>query len=102
MASYELVVHKNAVAQPRSLDESENMLPSEEISNQPMSSWSETASRYTGFLGLIFTTSISSLLLTADVSHTSLSGGELYSVIISNRATIQIAIQLISTALGFV
>jgi hypothetical protein len=102
MASYELVVRKNAVAQPRILDEPEDMLPPEEIFNQPMSSWSETISRYTGFLGLIFTTSISSLLLMADVNHTSLSGGELYNVIISKRASIQIAIQLISSALGFI
>ncbi|PQE23106.1 hypothetical protein CJF32_00004492 [Rutstroemia sp. NJR-2017a WRK4] len=84
------------------VSESEDMLPLKEISNQRTTSWSETISRYTGFLGLICTTTISCLLLKANFSHISVSGGDLYNFIISNRATIQIAIQLISTGLGFI
>jgi hypothetical protein len=102
VASYQLIGYANDVVQPCSVSESEDMLPSKEISNQRTSSWSETISRYTGFLGLICTTTISSVLLKADLSHTSVSGGDLYNFIISNRATIQIAIQLISTGLGFI
>lgn len=59
-------------------------------------------SRYVGFLGLICTTIVSSLLLIADQRHVSMSGGIIYDGIVQNRASVQIIVQVVAAALGLI
>ncbi|TEY87374.1 hypothetical protein BOTCAL_0003g00550 [Botryotinia calthae] len=85
-----------------SIQSTDGLLPGPKSKNPEISYRISLGTRYVGFLGLISTTIFSSLLLVADKRNESLSGGVVYDLIVENRASVQIVVQIIAAALGLV
>ncbi|KAF7932258.1 hypothetical protein EAE99_003498 [Botrytis elliptica] len=83
-----------------SIQSMDGLLPGSKSKKPEISYKTSLATRYVGFLGLISTTIFSSLLLVADRRNASVSGGVVYDLIVKNRASVQIVVQIIAAALG--
>ncbi|ESZ93556.1 hypothetical protein SBOR_6039 [Sclerotinia borealis F-4128] len=80
----------------------EKLLSDQEFQTPSRNRFAILSNRYFPFLGVIFPTVVSSLLLAADQRHVFISGGVFYESIIRNRASFQMGVHILAGALGLI